>query len=64
MPGIPASLPPPAAKPMSAAVIREGIQVRHEKFLAAILTTLRFQLVAHMLCFRLPAISRLGVLAA
>jgi EmrB/QacA subfamily drug resistance transporter len=46
-------LPVAAMKQVSAALAAAGTQVRHENFLAAILITLRFQLVAYVLCFGL-----------
>jgi EmrB/QacA subfamily drug resistance transporter len=48
-----AGLPTSAKKPVSVALTVAGRQARHENFLAAVLITLRFQLVAYALCFGL-----------
>jgi EmrB/QacA subfamily drug resistance transporter len=48
-----ADLPAAVATPVTAALTAAGTQVRHENFLAAVLITLRFQLLAYAACFGL-----------
>ncbi len=47
------SLPPAVAQSVNLALVAASTEVRQQNFLAAILVTLRFQLVAYVLCFAL-----------